>query len=63
MNSEHKLSTAELQAMDTAHYLHPFTDHKELGERGTRIIERAEGVYLWDSEGIRYSTAWLACGA
>jgi len=46
-----KLNTAELQAMDAAHYLHPFTDHKELGERGTRIIERAEGVYLWDSEG------------
>ena len=46
-----KLNTAELQAMDAAHYLHPFTDHKELGQRGTRIIERAEGVYLWDSEG------------
>jgi len=46
-----KRNTAELQAMDAAHYLHPFTDHKELGERGTRIIERAEGVYLWDSEG------------
>ena len=46
-----KLNTAELQAMDAAHYLHPFTDHKELGEHGTRIIERAEGVYLWDSEG------------
>ena len=44
-------NTAALQAMDAAHYLHPFTDHKELGERGTRIIERAEGVYLWDSEG------------
>ena len=45
------LNTAALQAMDAAHYLHPFTDHKDLGARGTRIIERAEGVYLWDSEG------------
>lgn len=51
MTSQSKLNTAELQAMDAAHYLHPFTDHKELGERGARIIERAEGVYLWDSEG------------
>jgi len=51
MTSQSKLNTAELQAMDAAHYLHPFTDHKELGARGTRIIERAEGVYLWDSEG------------
>ncbi|SDT20822.1 putrescine aminotransferase [Halopseudomonas xinjiangensis] len=44
-------TTAELRALDHAHYLHPFTDHKDLGSRGTRIIERAEGVYLWDSEG------------
>ena len=28
------LNTAALQAMDAAHYLHPFTDHKDLGERG-----------------------------
>ncbi|PKM28875.1 MAG: aspartate aminotransferase family protein [Gammaproteobacteria bacterium HGW-Gammaproteobacteria-11] len=53
MTSHKRLNTAQLQAMDTAHYLHPFTDHKALGARGTRIIERAEGVYLWDSEGNR----------
>ena len=44
-------TTAELRALDHAHYLHPFTDHKDLGSRGARIIERAEGVYLWDSDG------------
>ncbi len=44
-------STAQLQALDAAHHMHPFTDHKELGAKGARIIERAEGVYLWDSEG------------
>ncbi|UAW98577.1 aspartate aminotransferase family protein [Halopseudomonas nanhaiensis] len=44
-------TTAELRALDHAHYLHPFTDHKDLGSRGSRIIERAEGVYLWDSDG------------
>jgi len=48
-----KLTTAQLQALDAAHHLHPFTDHKDLGGRGTRIIERASGVYLWDSEGNR----------
>lgn len=31
--------------------MHPFTDHRELGEKGSRIITRAEGVYIWDSEG------------
>jgi len=45
------LTTAEYQALDNAHFLHPFTDHKRMHERGARIIERAEGVYLWDSDG------------
>jgi len=39
---------------DTAHHLHPFTDHKGLhGEGGSRIITRAEGVYLIDGHGER----------
>ena len=53
MTTAGKLDTARLQALDAAHHLHPFTDHRELGGRGTRIIERAAGVYLWDSEGNR----------
>ena len=43
--------TKTLQARDHAHYLHPFTDHKLLGERGVRVMVRGEGIYLWDSEG------------
>ncbi|MDW7746123.1 aspartate aminotransferase family protein [Halomonas sp.] len=42
-----------LQALDRAHHLHPFTDFKALGEEGSRIIERAEGVYIFDAEGNR----------
>ena len=53
MNTAAPLSTAELQALDTAHYLHPFTDYKQLGRKGSRVITRAEGVYLWDSDGQR----------
>ena len=45
--------TADWQALDAAHYLHPFTDHQALARKGTRVITRAEGVYLWDSEGRR----------
>lgn len=45
--------TAAWQSLDAAHYLHPFTDHKSLAARGTRVITRAEGVYLYDSEGHR----------
>lgn len=44
-------STAEWQALDASHYIHPFTDHAALSRKGTRIIERAEGVYLYDSDG------------
>ncbi len=44
-------STAEWQAADAAHYLHPFTDFKALAGQGSRIIARGDGIYLWDSEG------------
>jgi putrescine---pyruvate transaminase len=47
-------STAEWRRLNTAHHLPPFTDHKSLAaEGGSRIITRAEGVWLWDSEGAR----------
>ena len=44
-------STASLQAADTAHFLHPFTDFQSLAKKGSRIIARAENIYLWDSDG------------
>jgi putrescine aminotransferase len=44
-------STAEWRALDSAHFLHPFTDHKQLHQEQSRIMVRADGVYLWDSEG------------
>jgi len=43
----------EWQALDSEHYLHPFTDHKDLGERKSRIITRADGVYIFDADGNR----------
>ncbi|TQV73512.1 aspartate aminotransferase family protein [Exilibacterium tricleocarpae] len=43
--------TADYQAADGRHHLHPFTDFKSLRSRGTRVITRAQGIYLWDSEG------------
>ena len=45
--------TAYWQALDNAHHLHPFTDSAALHARGSRVIARAEGVYLWDTEGRR----------
>jgi putrescine aminotransferase len=45
--------TAAWRALDQSHHLHPFTDHKALAAIGTRIIVRAEGCWLWDSDGAR----------
>ncbi|WP_373356238.1 aspartate aminotransferase family protein [Pseudoroseicyclus sp. CXY001] len=45
------LSLQQLQTIDSQHHLHPFTDHKDLRASGTRVITRAEGPYIYDSEG------------
>lgn len=45
--------TAAIQQLDSAHYLHPFTDFKALNEKGARVIVRGQGIYLWDSRGQR----------
>jgi len=48
------LDSDRLRALDSAHHLHPFTDTQALrSEGGARIITRAEGCHLWDSEGHR----------
>ncbi len=43
--------TAAIQQMDSAHYLHPFTDFQDLASKGARVMVRGDGVYLWDSQG------------
>ena len=50
-------NTDQLQELDLKHYLHPFTNYKKLADEGSRIITRAEGIYLWDSDGNRYLDA------
>ncbi|MEM1005609.1 MAG: aspartate aminotransferase family protein [Pseudomonadota bacterium] len=45
------MPTAELQALDAAHHIHPFSANGSLGQEGARVITRAKGVYLTDSEG------------
>ena len=47
------MPTAELQALDAAHHMHPFTSDAQLAERGVRIMTQAKGVWLTDSEGNR----------
>ena len=44
-------SRSEWQDLDRDHYLHPFTDYKDLGEKKSRIITRADSVYIYDADG------------
>jgi putrescine aminotransferase len=50
--------TADLQRLDAAHHLHPFNDNAALAKKGTRILTRGEGVYVWDSEGNKLLDAF-----
>jgi len=45
------MDTQAIQAMDSAHYIHSFTDHGDLATRGARVMTHAEGIFVWDSEG------------
>ena len=50
-NAVNNPKTAHWQALSQAHHLAPFSDYKQLAEKGPRIITEAKGVHLWDSEG------------
>jgi putrescine aminotransferase len=39
------------QGLDSAHHLHPFTDHKSLHDGKVRVITGADGVFLHDADG------------
>ena len=43
--------TAELQALNAAHHLHPFSHSNALAAKGPRVITSANGVWLKDSNG------------
>ena len=46
-----KRSREDWQELDKEHHLHPFTNHKDLHRKRSRIITRAEGVYIYDADG------------
>ena len=47
------MPTQELQALDAAHHMHPFSTQEALAKRGARVITRADGVWITDSDGNR----------
>ena len=50
--------TRTLQQLDAAYHLHPFNDNAALAKRGTRLLTRGEGVYVWDGEGSKLLDAF-----
>lgn len=47
-----------LQQLDAAHHLHPFNDNAALAAKGTRVLVRGEGVYVWDALGNKLLDAF-----
>ncbi len=47
------MPTEQLQALDAAHHLHPFSTQEGFRTKGARVITRGEGVWLTDSDGER----------
>jgi len=43
--------TKHWQALDALHHIHPFTETQALNKKGARVIVKADGINLWDSEG------------
>ncbi|MEJ8571111.1 aspartate aminotransferase family protein [Microbaculum marinum] len=54
MNLARNVSTADFQRLDAAHHLHPFTDTRQLNAEKSRVMSKAHGVWLWDTDGNRY---------
>lgn len=51
MAASEQRTRTEWETLDSEHYLHPFTDHLELRQNKSRIITRADGVYIFDADG------------
>jgi adenosylmethionine-8-amino-7-oxononanoate aminotransferase len=55
--------TTDLVARDLRHVWHPFTAHSAWPADDPIVVEHAEGMYFWDTEGNRYldgvSSLWL----
>jgi putrescine aminotransferase len=48
--TDQAVDTKAIQQLDSAHFLHPFTDHNALRQRGARVMVKGDGIWLWDSE-------------
>lgn len=54
---EHKALPNSVEARDVAYVLHPATNARQHLENGPYVIERGEGIYVFDNKGQRYIEA------
>ncbi len=47
----HFRSAADLKKLDADHYFHPFSNYREMKKNGSLVIQKADGVWLWDVDG------------
>ncbi|MFT3755927.1 MAG: aspartate aminotransferase family protein [Pseudoxanthomonas sp.] len=52
------LDLKSLQQLDAAFHIHPYNDNAALAQKGTRILTRGEGCYVWDAEGNKLLDAF-----
>ncbi len=50
MSNTVSLNKSQIQALDAAHHLHPFSNTGALNKKGALVIKKAQGVYLWDQD-------------
>ena len=48
-------TTAQWKQMDASRHLHPFTDFNDYQKNHGRIIERAEHIYIYDTDAVSYT--------
>jgi putrescine aminotransferase len=53
-NANPTSETDSVQHDDQQHFLHPFAEYPAFEKEGCLVIDRAEGAYIYDSDGGRY---------
>ncbi|MFM2480641.1 aspartate aminotransferase family protein [Celerinatantimonas sp. YJH-8] len=45
------MSSNQIQQQDSEHCFHPFSNYHQLNRDGSRVIERGEGIFVYDAHG------------
>ena len=54
MTDSHAMNPGELEALDLSRVFHPNTNLAAYHKSGPLMLERGEGIYIWDNHGNQY---------